>query len=168
MPKSESPSLLNFRRAAALAIGVIGANAFADAAGLPIVTNPDRDAGYVFLRILCGMVLAVPVFFALGAVIRGVRAVASVLSESHGRPSVAVVITLIITGAVCLLGAAVLPIYMVHGSSTSVMNAPYGGGSSVFIGTQTPILGVVATLVTLCAGSALISIGVWGSLPARQ
>src|SRR5688572_23431030 len=43
--------------AVSVAVALLGANAFADAAGFPVVRNPNSDAGAVMLRILSGIVV---------------------------------------------------------------------------------------------------------------
>jgi hypothetical protein len=149
--------------AGALAAGVIGANSFADAAGFPIVANADRDAGYVLLRIMCGVILALLTAALLAGSGRLWNALAAGLSRTNVRPETAVVITLIVAGAACLLGSVFIPIYYARNGPASVQMSTSGDQSFV-VGTQLPTLSIISTLMTLVIGAAMTAIGIWGSL----
>jgi len=154
-------------RAIGIALGVLGANTFADAAGFPPIVDADRDAGYVFLRVICGIILAVVTTYLVSASLRAVRVAAAGFSQIHGRPATAVVITLIVTGAFCLLGAIAIPLCVTHNVPSS-FTVSAGGASSMRIGTQLPILSGIEVIVTSVVGAALVAVGIWGSLPAGK
>jgi len=150
--------------AAAIAVGVLGANTFADAAGFAAVVDAEREPGHVFVRVVCGVILAFLAAVIVSATMRSVAIVGAILAQTRGRPVTAVAITLITSGALCLLGAAAIPLCYVRNSPAS-FSLSAGSASSVTIGTPLPILCIVATIITIAVGMALAAIGIWGSLP---
>jgi hypothetical protein len=169
--------LLTF--AAALAAGFLGANAFADAAGLPHVSSGERhlsdsDIGAIFLRILCGLVVGVLVLALIPFVVNQCREVAAVLGRTSERPGPAVAITLVICGTLCLLGSLALawhaaslaqaPSIQVQAPGMPGFPGSVSGSASVQVSTQPPLLTQVLALLTFLAGSALISLGIWSSI----
>jgi hypothetical protein len=164
MPKTDSvPGYLV--PAVAIAVGILGANSFADAAGFPPIVSGEQEPGHVMLRLVCAIVVGVLSAAVFATLLRLVRVLSIKLSETRGRPSTAVAITLIACGTVCLLGALAIPLYIHHASAASISLTMTNASVSL---DQTSILSVLATIVTITAGAALTAIGIWGSLRADE
>ena len=144
--------------ALAVAVGCLEANSFADAVGIPPF---DHDPGYLFLRILCGGVVAFLTVAVLLVLVREGRALVNLLARTQDRPGMAIALTCIITGVVCLLGALAIPLYFAHGATVRISN-----GSAV-TGIDTPMLTQLLAVLTFVVGGFLIGIGVWSGTGRR-
>jgi hypothetical protein len=151
----------------AIAVGVLGANGFADAAGFPAVVSAERDAGYIVIRVICGCIVAILTTAILASAQRLAQIIAGSLSHTRGRPVTAVVITMIAAGAVCLIAATVMPFHFIHNAPTSISMSSEGA-SSVSVGVSAPILSLIGMLIMIIVGALLVAVGIWGSLPARD
>jgi hypothetical protein len=169
-------------------VGMLGANAFADAAGI----YADKEFDDVFLRIVCGIVLG---FATIAAVMLathlGSLGVAALRGSSR-RPSQAMAITLVICGAVCVLMAMAFEWYIVASSQVirpALSGGPQGSASINFpalpgmpeqkatisvsgsgqlrIGTAASPLAHVVALCGFLAGAVLIALGMWSSTSAK-
>lgn len=147
--------------ALAVAAGFLKANSFADAVGIPSVNDVNHDPGYLFLRIVCGGVVAFLTIAILLVLVREGRALVNLLARTQDRPGMAIALTCIITGAVCLLGALAIPLYFAHGTSVRISN-----GSAV-TGIETPMLTQLLAVLTFVVGGFLIGIGVWSGTGRR-
>jgi hypothetical protein len=164
-------------------VGLLGASAFADAAG---IDEDHREGG---LRVLCGFVLGFATIAVLAVAAHlGSLGVAALRQSSH-RPSQAMAITLVICGAVCILTAMAFEWYIV--ASSQVIRPTTGGGPQGSVSVNVPgmtehkatisvsgsgqvHLGTapspVSHIVALCgflAGAVLIGLGVWSSVSAK-
>ena len=143
--------------AIAVAVGFLEANPFADAVGFSPVTNADRDIGYVMLRIMCGVIVGFVALAFMVFLVREGRAVIAMLGRTQQKPTQAIAMTCIISGAVCLLGALAIPLYLARGTSFHVNN---NGNNGAVATLDTPMLAQFLAVRTFVAGAALIGIGV--------
>ena len=146
------------------AAGWLGAKPFADAVGVPTI-NDSRDAGYVFLRIGCGIGVALIMMVVLAFVLREARAMGS-----SGRPlSQTIAITLLICGTVCVLGAMVIPLYATHSGASIEMRVEQLSGG-IGVQTEPPLVVDVLALavLTFLGGAALIGVGIRGGAVEPQ
>jgi hypothetical protein len=174
--------------AVALACGILGANPFADAAGLPVPGDRPGDIA-VFFRVICGFVLFLVVLFGLPALSRAVGGVAGRLAEVRARPPLPVAITLIVCGTICVLGAVVLTLSNPSVPSVNMpaltslpgmhMETPNGHldipvpsmgspGASPFVSRGPSLLSVAVVLAALVVGASTIALGVWSALPPPE
>ena len=146
--------------ALAVAVGFLGANAFADAAGFPAPEDSNRDAGYVALRVLCGVVVFAVAFVVLAFVFREVRALAHSLARSPVRPAPPVALACVICGTACVLVALAVQVYAMRNPTVVA-----GPGFRALV--QTPIMVHLVTLMAFVLGAGLIGVGVWSSMAPR-
>jgi hypothetical protein len=169
-----------------LLVGLMGANAVADAAGLRA-----REQDDTVLRVLCGFILGLAT---IAVVIVGGHfgsLLIAGLRQSPRRPNQTMAMTLVICGAVCLLAALVFEWYVV--TSSQVISPEIGGGRGGTAHVKLPSLGTgelnatvtvdgsgrvhigkaaspiahVIALGSFAAGAVLIAIGVWSSMSAK-
>jgi len=159
--------------AVAIALAFLGAGPFASAIGFPPIPNAsDPEAGPVFGHIAAGVIIFVLVIALAGPLARFIREIIRRIEQTHAKPAQPVVLTLIICGILCVLGAMGMELYLVR-YGESVMTAAGIGGlgqamERVSVGVETPILGHVIAILGLVAGVGLASVGFWGSLGAPQ
>jgi hypothetical protein len=159
-PRSASaPGRGHFAVAAALAlaVGFLGANAFADAAGLPVPQDPSRDPGYVFLRVVCGIVVFVVTFVVLSVLFRELRALVHTLARTSLRPGLPIAMTCLICGTACVIAALAVQLYWMR-------NPAVGFGPRPYMSVQTPLMAHIITLMTFLLGAGLIAVGIWSSM----
>jgi hypothetical protein len=152
---------LGLAAALALAIGFLGANAFADAAGFPVPENPNRDSGYVFLRVLCGVVVFFVSFVVLAFLLRELRGLVHVLARSPDRPSAPVALASLLCGTACVIAALLVQLYSARNPTVRI-----GPGAQVAV--QTPLMAHLVTVLAFLLGVGLIAIGIWSSMGRRS
>jgi hypothetical protein len=167
------PRLLIFMLS--IVVGILSANAFADAAGLPQVepdARSDDKVLPVLLRILSGVVVALMTAALLPFLIALGRQVVGVLGQTTTRPGPWVAIALVICGTLCLLGTLVFELVILDSAPRvqSVINARNGLTSGrITLHLRTPLLVQLLALCTFLAGVALIALGIWSSIqPAAK
>ena len=143
--------------ALAVAVGFLGANAFADAAGFPIPRDPNRDAGYVALRVVCGLVVFAVAWVVFSFAFRELHALAHGLARSQTRPAPPIAMTCLICGTACVIAALLVQLYGLRHPAVTV--GP-GFGASV----HTPLMAHIVTLAAFLLGVALIAVGIWSSM----
>ena len=143
--------------ALALAVGFLGANAFADAAGFPVPRDANRDSGYVALRVLCGFVVFAVAWVVLSVAFRELHALARGLAASPTRPALPVAMACLICGTTCVIAALLVQLYGLRHPAVAV--GP-GFGASV----RTPLMAHIVTLAAFLLGVALIAVGIWSSM----
>jgi hypothetical protein len=159
--------------AVAIALAFLGAGPFAAAIGFPPIPNVNEpEAGPVFGHIAAGVIIFVLVIALAGPIGRLTRGIIHRIEQSHAKPAQPVVLTLIICGTLCVIGAMGMELYLVR-YGESVMTAAGIGGlgqamERVSVGVETPILGHMVAILGLVAGAGLASVGFWGSLVAPQ
>ncbi len=154
--------------ALALAIAILGANAFADAAGF--YDHPwDKDP----TRLLCGIVLFFLSWMLLRFLFQLGTQIVWRLGQIRERPGLPIAITLLACGTLCVLGALLLAWHGETGSlnMSPAMNLPGNmpGGNmiphfDVSMRTSGSLLRPLAVCATLAIGVALLALGVWSSL----
>jgi hypothetical protein len=190
----QSPTTVSVRYnglafALAVAIGILGANAFADAAGFSANSSARDSPEAVLPRILCGIVLFVLSWMLLRFLFQLGNRIVWRLAQVRERPGLPVTLALLASGTLCVL-CALLVIWQGDAGSFNVspsMNLSSGnmpGGNIALppnmprvemfphvdlsmhtIGLPIRSLAVVAALVI---GAALLAIGVWASLPPAK
>lgn len=143
--------------ALAAAIGFLGANAFADAAGFPRPRNPNDDAGYVALRVLCGIVVFIISFVVLAHLFRELRALVGALSRSPDRPAAPIALASLVCGTACVIGALGVRLYALRHPAVNL-----GPGPQVIVGT--PLMAHIVTIMAFVVGVALSAIAIWSSM----
>ena len=139
----------------ALALGLLGATSFSDAAGFSGL----RDEGVrSFLLVLSGIVVFGLALVLIHILIRLVQGAIGLLARTVGRPGFAVVLTLIISGTVCILASLAAEFYGVR--SIRIVASDMGGSVSA----QAPLVLTVLAILAFLAGAALVAVGVWGSI----
>jgi len=138
-----------------VALAFLGAGPFSDAAGFSLVEHSDERT---ILLVMSGAVV-----FGLGLVfirtlIRLIQTMTGLLARTAGRPSFGAVLTLIISGTVCILASLATEFYGVR--SVRITSSGTGGVVSV----QVPFMLTVLAVLTFLAGVALVAVGVWGSI----
>ena len=98
-PKTTSLQYLGLMVALAVAIGMLGANAFMDTAGFDASWHRD---GWPFL---CGLVLFFLSFMLLRFLFQLGTQIVSRLGQVRERPGLPITITLLACGTLCVLGA---------------------------------------------------------------
>jgi len=139
----------------ALALTLLAARPFADVAGFSQVENSDFR---VPLFILSSVVVFGLVLVLVRTLIRLFQAAAELLGRTNSRPTLAVVLTLIIAGTVCVLAALVVEFYGVRSIRISASSV----GASVTA--NAPFMLTVLAILAFLAGIALAAVGVWGSI----
>lgn len=164
-PKTASMGYGGLVLVLAVAIGILGANAFADAAGFYKEHEPATGVCGVVLFFLSWMVLRF--LFQLGTQI------VWRLGQIRERPSMPVTITLLACGTLCVLGALLLVWQGGTGSlnMSPAMNLPSNmpGGNMVpqfdmSMRISGSLLRPLAVCAALVIGVALLALGVWSSL----
>jgi hypothetical protein len=177
-PKTASLRSGGLGLALALAFGVVGANAFADAAGFT-AWDTDHPAGQ-FLRVLCGFVLFLLSWMLLRFLFQLGTQIVWRLGQVRERPGLPIAITLLACGTLCVLGALLVAWQGNTGSvnMSPTMTLPDNMPRPPFMpsevnlvprvdlsvqstGSLTRPLAVCAAFVT---GVALLALGVWSSL----
>jgi hypothetical protein len=154
-----TPQRLFIYLALSLAVGVLGAERFALAAG---VRSP-RDE-HIFA---CGVVLGLLTMALLLFLAHLTRQVVALLVQSPVRPGRNVGLALIICGTVCVLSALAMQLYEsgrdVSGSTT--IGFPQSSGSARVTAqlSESSLLTPVITVAVLLAGAALVALGIWSS-----
>jgi hypothetical protein len=148
---------LGLAAALALAVGFLGANAFADAAGFPTPRNPERDSGYVALRVLCGVVVFVISFVVFVFVFRELRALVHTMARAPVRPAAPVALASLVCGTACVVAALAVQLY-------GMRNPVIGFGPGPQLAVQTPLMAHLVTLMAFLLGVALIAVGIWSSM----
>jgi len=149
----------------ALALALLGARPFADAAGFSEAQEWDVRA---WLLVLSTLVIFALVLILIRFLVGLSHSVIGVLGRTTNRPSFAVVLTLIISGAVCILAALLAEFYSVR--SIRITASEMGARVSAYAPFTLTMLAILAFL----AGVALVAIGIWGSIhpaprqPAEQ
>jgi len=155
-----------------IASGILFANTFADAAGLPDPRFVERyaETEAIVYRVLCGIVVSVLTMAFLPFVLLQTRAGLTALSGITQRPSQPIAITLIVCGTVCLLGTLIFEWNVAASgaivkavNTVTINNAARG---EIALRVQTPVMGHVAALAALIVGVGLIGLGIWSSIPA--
>jgi hypothetical protein len=170
------PGWLSF--ALAIAVGLVGANAFADAAGFPQY-DMRESVGPFFARALAGLVLffltftLVKYLFSLGA------RLVSLFGATGERPTLPVTMTILVCGTLCVLGALGLSLLDARSSANiatptiSLPGAPnmpqmgdmrISGSLNVGGSSISALVRPLVTLLTLLVGAALLAVGVWSGL----
>ena len=155
--------------AVAAALGFLGANPFADAVGFP-QPEPRHEEVAILLRVLCGLLVGVLAFTATLALIRLTRVVADRLGRVTDRPPLAVVLTWIIAGAVCILLVLGAEVYFLRAAPipTVQLSETSGSVAALTVRVQVPFVATVVAIFAFLAGIALVALGVWGGLQAGQ
>jgi hypothetical protein len=147
-----------------LAVGFLGANRFADAAGFP---RGDGERA-TLLRVLSGFVVGLLTFALAQFLLFQTRAAVNTLARTPRRPSTGGAIALLACGMLCFLGVVALEWHLTSSGVTashSVDLGPFGGGSAdVTVGNQPPLMGHIAAVFLFLAGVALTALGVWGTM----
>ena len=137
----------------ALLIGLPSARPFADAIGLPQITNVRAEWIFVALRALCGVVAIGGAAVAASMVMRGIQWLLVTLSGVSARPPLPVALSLVTAGPICMLTSLLLPMYMgqlaVGGEEASV---------------HVPMLANLLAVATFIAGAVLVGVGLWASV----
>jgi len=160
--RGNSPSHRLLVLAVALAAGFLEANAFADAAGIAPVSDPEREPGHVFFRIVCGIVVGFVALAIMLFLVRGGQWVIAVLGSTRDKPTSGVAITCIITGAVCLLGALAIPLLFNRGAVVQINNG------QAAVTPDMPMLVQLLAALTFVAGAFLIGFGIWGGVGRKE
>jgi hypothetical protein len=138
---------------AALVIGLPSARPFADAIGLPQITNMRAEWMFVALRALCGVVAISAAAAVASLVLRGVQWLHVTLASVSSRPPLPVALSLVTAGPLCMLASLLLPMYMgqlaVSGEEASV---------------RVPLLASLLAVMTFLAGAVLVGVGLWASI----
>jgi hypothetical protein len=138
---------------AALVIGLPAVRPFADAIGLPQITNVRAEWLFVTLRALAGVVVVFAASVGAMLVTRGVQWLLIILSSVTSRPPLPVALSLVTAGPICMLASLLLPMYMGQLSGS-------GEDASVHI----PLLAGFLAVTTFLAGAILVGVGVWASI----
>ena len=154
--------------ALAAAIGILGANAFADAAGFY-----DSSWGRDPVRPLCGIVLFVLAWMLLRFLFQLGTQVAWRLGQVRERPGLPITIALLACGTLCVLGSLLV---VWHGDPggmnlSPAMNLPKDmPGANMLprfdlsMRTTGTLIRPLAVSAALVIGVALLALGVWSSL----
>jgi hypothetical protein len=159
--------------AVAIALAFLGAGPFSAAIGFPPIPNVNEpEAGPVFGHIAAGFLIFLLVIALAGPLARLIREIIRRVEQTQAKPAQPVVLTLIICGTLCVLGAMGMELYLVR-YGESVMTAAGIGGlgqgmERVSVGVETPILGHAVAILGLVAGVGLASVGFWGGLGSHQ
>ena len=167
-PKTTSLQYLGLVVALAVVMGMLGANAFMDAAGFDASWHRD---GWPFL---CGFVLFFLSFMLLRFLFQLGTQIVCRLGQIRERPGLPITITLLACGTLCVLGSLLL---VWHGDSGSVNmmspgvnvsgNMPGANMSTQFgmsVRTSGSLMRPLAECAALVIGVALLALGVWSSL----
>jgi hypothetical protein len=184
-PKTASLRSGGLVLALALAFGVVGANAFADAAGFT-AWDTDHPAGQ-FLRVLCGFVLFLLSWMLLRFLFQLGTQIVWRLGQVRERPGLPIAITLLACGTLCVLGALLVAWQGNTGSvnMSPTMNLPGnmpgqlgnmpglpgnmpGANMVPRVDLSMQTTGSLIRPMAVCAafviGVALLALGVWSSL----
>jgi hypothetical protein len=150
----------------ALAVGFLGANRFADAAGFP--REGARDWATTS-RVLSGFVVGLLTFAVVQFLLYQTRAAVNALARSPRRPGTAGAVALLACGMLCFVGVIALEWHLTTSGATAsqaVDLRPFGGGSAqVSVGNnQPPLMGHIVAVFVFMAGAALTALGVWGTM----
>jgi len=166
-PKAASVGYFGLVLALAVAIGILGAIPFAEAAGF--YQNQEREP----IALMCGLVLFFLAWMVLRFLFRLGTQIVWRLGQIRERPGLPVVITLLACGTLCVLGALLL---VWHGA---------GGGLDMSPGVNLPgnmpgmnmvprfdvsmrvsgsLIQPLAVCAALVIGVILLALGVWSSL----
>ena len=143
--------------ALALALGFLGANAFADAAGFPRPRENYHDEGYVALRVLCGVVVFVVSWVVFAFAFRELVALTNAMARATVRPSPAIALASMVCGTACVIAALLVQLY---GQRNPVLSV--GPGPQVAVGT--PLMAHLVTVMAFLLGAGLIAVGIWSSM----
>jgi hypothetical protein len=167
-PKTASLRYSALALALALAVGIVGANAFADAAGFH-----ETAWGQGPVRPLCGFVLFLLSWMLLRFLFQlGIQIVWR-LGQIRERPGLPITITLLVCGTLCVLGALLV---VWHGNAgdlnmSPTVNVPGNMPGAemiprldVSMRTTGSLIRPLAVCASLVIGVALLALGVWSSL----
>lgn len=167
-PKTASVGYFGLVLALAVAIGILGANAFANSAGF-LQPNHEREP----LVFLCGFVLFFLSLMLLRFLFQLGTQIVCRLGQIRERPRLPIAITLLACGTLCVLGSLLLvwhgdtgslnmsPAMNLPGNMPGVEMVPRFDMSMHISGSLTRPLVVCAALVI---GVVLLALGVWSSL----
>jgi len=168
-PKTASLRYGGLVLALALAIAILGAKAFSDAAGFR--EGPQIPEGFV--RIPCGVVLFLLSWMLLRFLFRLGTQIVWRLGQVRERPGLPIAITLLACGTLCVLGALLVVWY---GNTGGVNMSPavklprnMPGADmlprlDVSLQTTGSLLRPLAVSAALLIGVVLLALGVWSSL----
>lgn len=139
--------------AASMVIGLLSARPFADAVGLPHITDPRAQWGYTALRMACAGVVVFAAAVCVSLILRGIQALATTLANTSARPPFPVALAMVTAGPICILAALTLPLYM--GLLT---------GADPDAAVHVPVLAQLLAVLTFLVGVGLLAVGVWASL----
>ncbi len=155
----------------ALAAGLLGANSFSTAAGFPSASNNPQNSeyavtGWIVSAVVLGFLTFTVVKYLFGL---GERLI-ELFSTVYDRPALPIAITLLICGTLCVLGAVGLSV--ADGPSQASLLNPamqLPGREFVHFSVGAPsitalLVRPLLTIMALLVGTALLAIGVWGSL----
>ena len=164
-PDHAGRGYLGLAAALALAVGFLGANSFADAAGLPAPRDASRDSGYIALRVLCGIVVFVVTFVVFSFLLRELRALAHTLARSSNRPSAPIALACVICGTACVIAALLVQLYGLRNpSGVSFGAAGFSVGAGAQGSVHTPLMAHIVSLMAFVLGIALVTVGIWSSM----
>ena len=173
-PKTASLRYGGLVLALALATGIVGANAFADAAGFSEASAlSEGNPRGILLRVLCGFVLFLLSWTLLRFLFQIGTQIVWRLGEIRERPGLPVTITLLACGTLCVLGALLVAWYGNAGSvnMSPTMNVPGNmpGANMVprldlSMRTTGSLIRPLAECAALVIGVVLQVLGVWSSL----
>ena len=149
--------------ALALAAAVLGANAFADAAGFD-PGNFSRRPELVFVRVLCGIVVFIVAVALIGASVRAIAWAVDALARTPARPGLPVTLTLIGCGTACVLAMLVVEALAMRSAARAELMGMTDGTLGLDVHTATPLAIHLATLAAFVAGATMLALGVWSSL----
>jgi hypothetical protein len=172
---------------AAVTMGFLGANGFADAVGIsPIGPNSYNNEGVIFLRILCGLIVGLGTLALLSVLRHYTGVLVDFLRETPHRPNPAVAVLLILCGMLCLVMTMGFAWYLASGTQTIHPNFMAGGdrgpalmqvqiprdmgdvsvgvGGGIVVHRGASLVAQVLAIGIFLTGIVLLTIGVWGSL----
>jgi len=161
--------------ALALAIGIVGANAFADAAGFhdAALDHKGEPTPGMLLRVLCGFVLFLLSWMLLRFLFQLGTQIVWRLGQVRERPGLPIAITLLACGTLCVLGALLVVWYGNTGgvNMSPAVNLPRNMPGAdmlprldVSLQTTGSLLRPLAVSAALLIGVVLLALGVWSSL----
>jgi hypothetical protein len=170
----------------AFACGILAANPFADAAGIPRPRG-QFESIHQLLRGLCGLVVFLVIWLGLPILVNSAGQLATLLGKVRSRPPLPAAIVLIACGTLCVLGAVMLAWNVTDASAqvpttvpiqlpqvrTKAAGTPALAGPSVasgIIDASAPVslLRVFVTFASLVIGVGLIAIGIWSTMETEE
>ncbi len=161
-----------------IVVGMLGANSFADAVGLP---DPRflpsyNNEGPIVGRVVCGFVVMLLAIGSLIFLARIIRHAIADLAQVTAKPRPPMPLTLVGCGTLCLLGALIFEWYLASyvapaNAAATLVNKmiqgdPGASAATLSIHAQSSPVAQVVAIFTFLAGIAMIAIGIWSSLNA--